>query len=98
MCTVCSESESENDDGCYYTDVIVGGEDTIKQFVMPKEVPYVLPLSPPSHLSCHAFLHIHSFSSHIHYLTPSPHTHTHTHTHYRLVQWWYIFVVKMLDK
>ena len=69
-----------------------------KQFVMPKEVPYVLPPFPPSHLSCHAFLHIHSFSSHIHYLTPSPHTHTHTHT-----TGWFnggisLYIVKMLDK
>ena len=46
MCTVCNESES--DDGCYYTDVIVGGEDTIKTVCDPKRGTICPPSFPPS--------------------------------------------------
>ena len=92
MCTVCNESESESDDGGCYTDVIVGGEDTNKTVCDPKRGTSSPPSLPsfPHPLLPASFLP--SSSTHTLFLI----TFIHTHTHYRLVQWWYIFVVKML--
>ena len=86
MCTVCNESESESDGGCYYTDVIVGGEDTIKTVCDAKRGTICpppslsLPSFPHSLLPASLALFLYTYITHHTYITTHTHTHTHTHT------------------